>query len=74
MNRLAFAFLVTLAFLAAPVAAQAQQPSKVPRVGVIGEASATVPFLAAFRQGLLGDPVEHPAGSLLMRDSRRVLP
>ena len=41
-----------LSLLVAPLAAHAQQPSKVPRVGVLGESSPTDPFLAAFRQGL----------------------
>jgi len=47
------AFLGTLAggLLAAPLAAQAQRPSQVPRVGVIWEAPPG-PGLAAFRQGL----------------------
>lgn len=42
---------ITLGLLV-PLVAQAQQPSKVPRVGVIGESSPADPFLAAFRQGL----------------------
>ncbi len=37
----------------APIGAWAQQPPKVPRVGVIGEQGAADPFIAAFRQGLL---------------------
>lgn len=41
-----------LSLLVAPVAAHAQQPSKVPRVGVLGERTPTDRFLAAFRQGL----------------------
>jgi len=50
--RAACAAIVVLGFLAAPVVAPAQPPSKVPRVGVIGEASPTDPFHTAFRQGL----------------------
>jgi ABC-type uncharacterized transport system substrate-binding protein len=41
-----------LSLLAAPLTAHAQPPSKVPRVGVLGERSPTDPFLAVFRQGL----------------------
>jgi len=53
VRRAAFATILTLSLLAAPlVVAQAQEPSKVPRVGVIGETSSTDPFLAAFRQGM----------------------
>src|SRR6266581_4148764 len=46
--------LITLALglLLAPLAAHAQPPSKVPRVGVLAERSPTDPFLAVFRQGL----------------------
>ena len=44
--------VATLALLVAPLAAQAQQPSKVPRVGVLWERTPTDPFIAAFRQGL----------------------
>src|SRR5262245_34905027 len=49
------AFLGTLAgsMLAAPLAAKAQQPGKVPRVGVLANGSAaTSPAVDAFRQGL----------------------
>ncbi len=52
MDRRAFVAGTGAVLLAAPLASEAQQPSKVPRVGVIGEASANDPFLAAFRQGL----------------------
>jgi len=41
-----------LSLLVAPLAAHAQPPSQVPRVGVLGERSPTDPFLAAFRQGM----------------------
>jgi putative ABC transport system substrate-binding protein len=46
--------LVTLilGLLVAPLAAHAQQPSKVPRIGVLGERSPPDPLIAAFRQGL----------------------
>ena len=46
--------LVTLilSLLLAPLAAHAQQPSKVPRIGVLWERTPTDPFIAAFRQGL----------------------
>jgi ABC-type sugar transport system substrate-binding protein len=51
-RRALFAAILTLSFLAAPLAAEAQQPSKVSRIGVIGEYTATDPFLPAYRQGL----------------------
>ena len=38
--------------LLAPLAAHAQHPSKVPRIGVLWERTPTDPFIAAFRQGL----------------------
>ncbi len=44
--------LLVLTVLAAPLAADAQPPGKVPRVGVLGERTPADPFLAAFRQGL----------------------
>jgi putative ABC transport system substrate-binding protein len=52
MNRRAF-ISGTLAFLAAPLAAEAQQAAKVPRIGYLSTGSSTAnPFLEAFRQGL----------------------
>jgi putative ABC transport system substrate-binding protein len=49
-------FVATLAFaiLAAPLAADAQPPPKIPRIGYLGAftASAGAPFLESFRQGL----------------------
>ena len=44
--------ILILGLLVAPLAAHAQQPAKVPRVGVLWERSPTDPFIAAFRQGL----------------------
>jgi putative ABC transport system substrate-binding protein len=44
--------VIVLALLTTPLSAQAPGASKVPRVGVIGERSASDNFLAAFRQGL----------------------
>ncbi len=41
-----------LALVATPLVARAQSPSKVPRIGVIGERSTTDHLLAAFQQGL----------------------
>src|SRR4051794_9888081 len=41
-----------LSLLVAPLTAHAQQPSKVPRVGVLWERSGKGPDVAAFRQGL----------------------
>ncbi len=42
---------LTLALLAAPLTADAQEPAKVPRIGYLSPASST-PLLEAFRQGL----------------------
>jgi len=50
-RRAALAFLVALGTLL-PSAAIAQQPPRAPRIGVIGERSASDPFLAAFRRGM----------------------
>ena len=44
------AFLGTLGLLVAPLAAEAQQAGKVPRVGILG--SARTPSWEAFREGL----------------------
>jgi putative ABC transport system substrate-binding protein len=50
-RRAALASLLALGTLT-PAAALAQQPPRAPRVGVIGERSASDPFLAAFRRGM----------------------
>src|SRR5215471_13811773 len=50
-RRAALAFLVALGTLL-PAAAIAQQPPRAPRIGMIGERSASDPFLAAFRRGM----------------------
>jgi len=52
MKRRTFISGIAFGLLAAPLAAQAQRPSKVPRVGVIWEGLSTDSALAAFRQGL----------------------
>ena len=53
IDRRAFIVAVTGALLAAPVAAEAQQTRKVPRVGVMGGQSAEIsPPILALRQGL----------------------
>src|SRR5882724_6162940 len=56
MKRRTIRFLVTLALglLVAPLAAEAQPPRKVPRIGVLstGSPPATVAFFAPFIQGL----------------------
>ena len=44
--------ILILGLLVAPLASHAQQPAKVPRVGVLWERSPTDPFVAVFRQGL----------------------
>ena len=58
MRRSISALIVGLALgiLAAPLAAGAQQPKKVPRIGVLWTYSPTIaaPFAEAFRQGLRG--------------------
>ena len=51
MKRRTFVSGVSFGLLGAPLALGAQQPRKVPRVGVIAELSPGDPFLAAFRQG-----------------------
>jgi ABC-type uncharacterized transport system substrate-binding protein len=44
--------ILILGLLVAPLTVHAQQPAKMPRVGVLWERSPTDPFIAAFRQGL----------------------
>jgi hypothetical protein len=48
----------SLALLAAPLAAEGQQSSKVPRIGVLatGTSADSPPHLGAFRQGLRDRP------------------
>ena len=47
------AFIVgTLGLLAAPLAAEAQQPARVPRIGYLESGSPGTPLVEAFRQGL----------------------
>ena len=46
------AAILVLSFLAAPLAAVAQQPAKIPRVGVLRPGSSPDPYVDAFRQGL----------------------
>ncbi len=52
IDRRTFLGMLTGGLLVAPLAGLAQQPAKIPRVGVIGERSASDPFIVAFRQGL----------------------
>jgi putative ABC transport system substrate-binding protein len=55
MDRRSFISSVTLGLLAAPLAAEAQQAGKMPRIGIIvpvEPASPTEPNVAAFRQGM----------------------
>jgi ABC-type uncharacterized transport system substrate-binding protein len=55
MKRRAFLGVITGAFLAAPIAAEAQSPGRMPRIGVVlpaEPASPTEPNASAFRQGL----------------------
>jgi ABC-type uncharacterized transport system substrate-binding protein len=53
-RNLNFAILVCAFLLALSVFAEAQQPEKVPRIGLLTSASTTAmaPFIEAFRQGL----------------------
>ena len=53
-NRRAFVSGITLGLLAAPVGALAQQPNRIPRIGLLGggSASAIASRIDAFRQGL----------------------
>jgi ABC-type uncharacterized transport system substrate-binding protein len=51
MRLIRLAVALTLGVLA-PLVAEAQQGTKVPRVGVLSERSPTDPFVTAFRQGL----------------------
>jgi len=44
--------VLALGLLAAPIAAEAQQPAKVPRIGLLTPGSPGDPFIEAFRQGL----------------------
>ena len=50
--RAALAVVLTLDLLAAPLAAEAQQPAKIPRIGILRSGSPPDPFVEAFRQGL----------------------
>jgi putative tryptophan/tyrosine transport system substrate-binding protein len=43
---------LTLSLLAAPLAAQAQRPGKIPRIGVLHPGAASSPLVEAFRHGL----------------------
>ena len=43
---------LALAILAVPLAAVAQQPAKVPRIGFLALAASLSPSFEAFRQGL----------------------
>lgn len=52
MNTTALLMTLMLSLLAAPHAAQAQQPEKMPLVGVLRPGAAVDPLIDAFRQGL----------------------
>ncbi len=47
-----FSLTVALSLLAAPLSAPAQQPAKIPRIGLIRPGSPPDPFAEAFVQGL----------------------
>jgi putative tryptophan/tyrosine transport system substrate-binding protein len=51
-RRAALAVLLAFGLFAMPHGARAQQPPRAPRIGVIGERSASDPFLIAFRRGM----------------------
>ncbi len=63
MRKVAVVAAVALRILVAPLAAAAQQPHKVPRIGYLGATSPSVaaPWLEAFRRGL------RELGSVLIR-------
>jgi putative tryptophan/tyrosine transport system substrate-binding protein len=44
--------ILTLALLLTPLVADAQQPAKTPRIGLLRSGSPPGPFVEAFRQGL----------------------
>ena len=50
--RIGWLFVVTLALLAVPLAAEAQSAGKVPRLGYLGAGAASDTLSDAFRQGL----------------------
>jgi putative ABC transport system substrate-binding protein len=53
MRRSAIGLLLALAILVAPLAARAQSPAEVPRIGILSPAAeASTPLFKAFRQGL----------------------
>jgi putative ABC transport system substrate-binding protein len=52
IDRRTFLGMVTGGMLVAPLQVRAQPSPRLPRVGVIGERSASDPFIVAFRQGL----------------------
>jgi putative ABC transport system substrate-binding protein len=54
MDRRAFISGITVGLLAAPPAAEAQPPGKIPKVGwlAFGSSSSQVPYVSAFRDGL----------------------
>jgi putative ABC transport system substrate-binding protein len=43
---------LALALLVTPFGAEAQHPTKVPRIGILRSGSASDPFVEAFREGL----------------------
>ena len=51
MQHLAVA-LLTFALLAAPLAAEAQQAGRIPRIGLLWSGTPSHPYAQAFRQGL----------------------
>ena len=51
-RRLAITLPLALGLLVAPLAADAQQPAKVPRVGLLRPGSPPDPYVDAFRQGM----------------------
>ncbi len=52
MERRTFLVMISGGLLAAPLAAEAQQAARVPRVGYLGLGSPSDPFIQAFQQGL----------------------
>ena len=52
MRRIGLAVVLTLSLILAPLATEAQEPGKIPRIGILRPGSPPDPLVEAFRQGL----------------------